>query len=150
MISMFSTKSSLTQHGTFYCYIQLAFFCLKLFKSLCLQAHMFCRVSTRNYLVTKSCKDSVPAIDVEPFWEAKKLLVWGKSSVWISSSNLPLQTWNCVSWLLADMGLKIWSFSMSWYDKGNTKTARGPNLLGDREACDFWQCEDICIAICSD
>lgn len=141
-----SAESSFTQHSTcFYCYVQLDFFFLKLFKSLCSQAHLFCRVWTQ--LVTESCRDSVPAVHAEPFREAKKLLVWRKSTVWISSSNLQLETWNCVSQLLADMGLKIWSFFMCWSDQGNTETARGHNLLGDGEACDLQQCERISPAI---
>lgn len=87
----------------------------------------------------------MPAPAAEPLWEADKFLFSRKSSIWISSSDLPLAT--CVSQLLADMSLRIWSFSTSCYGWSNTETARGCNIFVIREVCDFWQCEVAWVAI---
>lgn len=142
-----SSGSSLTQHGTcFHCYIQLAFFCLKLFKSLYfVGTHVLPSLNTE--LGNESCKGSVPAPGAEPLWEANNFLFSRKSSIWISSSKLPLAT--RVPELSCWHGLKIGSFSASWCDWGSTETAGECNLLGSREACDFWQCEVAWIAVCS-
>lgn len=48
------TGSSLTQHGTRFYYIQLAFFCLKLFKSLCFVGT--CVLPSLNTKLTSHCE----------------------------------------------------------------------------------------------